>query len=243
MVADMIRFAAGDAFDVLVLASGDADHAPAVEAVRAMGKVVYLASWGDEALSPRLRRAAYGHVDLLRECPPEILGEKVLAALSGDEVVLDEQPAEIDPDIAAQVLAEIIRAVGYFEDHGGYLGRGYFIHRWRGLNVPSEVETREAILDYLVETTAIEEVQILGETAIKIRQDPTQTVEQTLSPQLRKTLELHANSDTIPLMTDLPPDPPNASTSKKKTKKSRKMKIHGNYDALMMFYDRFMFFF
>ncbi len=219
MVADMIRFAAGDAFDVLVLASGDADHAPAVEAVRAMGKVVYLASWGDEALSPRLRRAAYGHVDLLRECPPEILGEKVLAALSGDEVVLDEQPAEIDPDVAAQVLAEIIRAVGYFEDHGGYLGRGYFIHRWRGLNVPSEVETREAILDYLVETTAIEEVQILGETAIKIRQDPTQTVEQTLSPQLRKTLELHANNDTIPLMTDLIPDPPNASTRKKKTEK------------------------
>jgi len=171
MVADMIRLAAGDAFDVLVLASGDADHSPAVEAVRAMGKVVYLASWGDEALSPRLRRAAYGNIDLLHECPPDILGEQIRAALDGGGKALaaGEKRPEItlDPEIAERVLSEVTRAQIYFEEHGGYLGRGYFIHRWRGHEIPAEEELRELYLDQLVEEDKLEEVQILGETALK----------------------------------------------------------------------------
>ena len=46
MVADMLRFAAVDAFDVLVLMSGDADYAPAIEGVRAIGKQAFVATWG-----------------------------------------------------------------------------------------------------------------------------------------------------------------------------------------------------
>ena len=171
MVADMIRLAARDAFDTLVLASGDADHAPAVEAVREMGKVVYLASWGDEALSPRLRRAAFGHIDLLRECPAEILGDEIVARdAEGDE---DAQAAqapsvpEVSADMAERVLVEVARAQRYFEEHGDYLGRGYFIHRWRGRDIPSDVELREAVLDRLIELEKLEEVQILGETSLR----------------------------------------------------------------------------
>jgi hypothetical protein len=61
----MLRLAAVDAFDVLVLISGDTDHAPAVEGVRLLGKQVYVASWGGLGLSPRLRRAAFDHINLV----------------------------------------------------------------------------------------------------------------------------------------------------------------------------------
>ena len=64
MVADMLRPAAVDAFDVAVLISGDADHTPAVEGVRALGKQVYLASLGRLWSLPQLRRVAFDHIDL-----------------------------------------------------------------------------------------------------------------------------------------------------------------------------------
>lgn len=66
MVADILRLAAVNAFDVAVLVSGDADHAPAVEGVRALGKIIYVASWGLKGMSGRLRKAAFDHLDLLR---------------------------------------------------------------------------------------------------------------------------------------------------------------------------------
>lgn len=179
MVADMIRLAADDAFDVMVLCSGDADHAPAAEAIRSMGKVVYLASWGDEALSPRLRRAAFGHIDLLTECPEEILDDPLRAAarieVSGGDAESGSNE-EFDPELLHNAAQEVARAQQYFEEHGGFLGRGYFIHRWRGREIPGDADQRELILDHLVENTLVEEIQILGETALRIPQtgsDPT----------------------------------------------------------------------
>lgn len=65
MTADMLRLAAVGAFDMMVLVSGDTDHVPAVEGVRALGKVAYVASWGGNGLAPRLRRAAFDHIDLM----------------------------------------------------------------------------------------------------------------------------------------------------------------------------------
>lgn len=65
MVADMLRLAAVGAFDVLVLVSGDSDHAPAVEGVRMLGRQAYVSTWGRAGLSSRLRKAAFDHIDLL----------------------------------------------------------------------------------------------------------------------------------------------------------------------------------
>lgn len=64
IVADMLRLAAVDGFDILVLVSGDGDLAPAVENVRALGKKVYVATWGRDSLAPRLRQACFDHIDL-----------------------------------------------------------------------------------------------------------------------------------------------------------------------------------
>lgn len=64
MVAEMLRLAAVNAFDIMVLVSGDADHAPAVEGVRALGKQVWVATWAGHGLSDRLRKVAFDHIDL-----------------------------------------------------------------------------------------------------------------------------------------------------------------------------------
>jgi uncharacterized LabA/DUF88 family protein len=69
MVADMLRLAAVGAFDILVLVSGDADHAPAVEGVRAIGRQAYVSTWGRAGLSTRLRKTAFDHIDLLEGLP------------------------------------------------------------------------------------------------------------------------------------------------------------------------------
>ena len=216
MVADMIRLAADDAFDALILASGDADHAPAVEAVRAMGKVVYLASWGDEAMSPRLRRAAFGHIDLLNECPKEILGSRMKATIDGDEEALaavgESKEIEATPEDLEKVLGEVARAQSYFEEHGGYLGRGYFIHRWRGLDIPHELDVREVLLDHLVEANMVEEIQILGETALRTTEDSdaTRPLPETKvilqPPQRGASSGFGSSTDTIPYIPSLPPE-------------------------------------
>ena len=65
MVADMLRFASVAAVDTMVLVSGDADYAPAVEGVHALGKQAYVATWGGTGLSHRLRKISFDHIDML----------------------------------------------------------------------------------------------------------------------------------------------------------------------------------
>lgn len=69
LVADLVRLAAINAYDIAVLISGDSDFASALEAARALGKQTYVATWGKAGLSNRLRRAAYHHIDLLDGLP------------------------------------------------------------------------------------------------------------------------------------------------------------------------------
>src|SRR5204863_2622149 len=51
-------------FDAVVLISGDADFVPAVEAVNALGKQVWVATWSAEELSSDLRVRCFGHIHL-----------------------------------------------------------------------------------------------------------------------------------------------------------------------------------
>ena len=64
LVADLIQLAANDAFDAAVLVSGDEDFVPAVEAVNALGKQVWVATWSAEELSKDLRVRCFGEVHL-----------------------------------------------------------------------------------------------------------------------------------------------------------------------------------
>jgi hypothetical protein len=67
LVADLIHFANG-AYDGR-LVSGDDDFVPAVEAVNALGKQVWVATLSPDELSSDLRVRCFGHIDL-REVAP-----------------------------------------------------------------------------------------------------------------------------------------------------------------------------
>lgn len=154
MVADMLRLAAVGAFDIAVLISGDADLVPAVEGVRALGKQVFVASWGASGLSSRIRRAAFDHLDLSLG-----LGQ---FARSGDSYHSDEPPMNGEaaaaivesPEAATICLEEIKRAQTALP--GGYIGVHFFVTRWRSEKLNETPDIRRRLLDRLVEGGKIE---------------------------------------------------------------------------------------
>jgi uncharacterized LabA/DUF88 family protein len=122
MVADMLSLAAVGAFDIAVLVSGDADHAPAVEGVRQLGKKVLVATWAGYGLSPRIRRAAFHHIDLAR-------GLDVFGLGGGEPPSREAEPGDATTraaDAAATRVAAAAAATtgavgfdGYEEDETG----------------------------------------------------------------------------------------------------------------------------
>ncbi|HYE92728.1 MAG TPA: NYN domain-containing protein [Terriglobales bacterium] len=64
LVADLIHYAANGAYDAAVLVSGDDDFVPAVEAVNALGKQVWVATWSADELSTDLRVRCFGQLRL-----------------------------------------------------------------------------------------------------------------------------------------------------------------------------------
>jgi len=168
MVSDMLRFAAVGAFDTLVLLSGDADYAPAIEGVREIGKQAYVATWGGAGLSSRVRRAAFDHIDLLDglkqfgrpeegaahvgsnrpngicECPSTMRGYEQAAAS-----VREDEPAVVSDDERSRFLEEVRRAEEKFQ--GGYVGANYFVTRWTSDIIEEAPDSRRRTLDALVE--------------------------------------------------------------------------------------------
>jgi len=69
LVADIIQYAAIGAFDAAVLVSGDDDFVPAVEAVNALGKQVWVATWSADELSKDLRVRCFGQIHLSEGIP------------------------------------------------------------------------------------------------------------------------------------------------------------------------------
>ncbi len=154
MVADMLRYAAVNAFDACVLMSGDADYAPAVEGVRALGKQAYVASWGGAGVSQRIRRAAFDHVDLL-------FGLPTFERLGGADVD-DLAPREDLPPMAPEDGARLKRAfvdellVAEQKFDGGYVGLGYFVARWRSPALDPSADVRRRLLEELVQDGKVE---------------------------------------------------------------------------------------
>lgn len=139
MVADMLRMAAVDAFDALVLVSGDADHAPAVEGVRSLGKIVFVSTWGGHGLAPRIRNASFDHIDL-----------------AAGLLNFEDDPVLASPTIelrrasdAREVFLEQLR-LAELNFTGRYVGVKYFVTRWRGDDFTISEQERQQTLDGLI---------------------------------------------------------------------------------------------
>lgn len=129
LVASMIQLAAADAFDIGVLCSGDADHTPALVAMRNLGKPAWVGTFGGHGLSRRLRQEAYGHIDL--------------------SIILPSENVEYD------VVAAVSEAQEYF---GGerYVGLNMFVARWRSQHLPQIYDERQALVQEAIDTGAVE---------------------------------------------------------------------------------------
>ena len=171
MVADMLRLAAVGAFDILVLVSGDADHAPALEAIRGLGKQAYVATWGGGGLSGRLRNVAFDHIDLseglgifategrLTDIPPPPPGDRISRPPGTPlpyytEGRITEFPERNSLEVEDSFLQELRRAEAKFDE--GYVGVNYFLTRWQGDILEDSPEIRRRVLDRLVRTGRVE---------------------------------------------------------------------------------------
>lgn len=226
MVADMLRFAAVDAFDVLVLVSGDADHAPAVEGVRELGKKVYVASWGRVGMAHRLIRAAFDHVDL-RASLPGVLMNGASAGPIGD--VAARAPTPPAQGTAAQPIAaaerspattpsrssydreafldELVRAERQFSS--GYVGVNYFLRNWRSMRLDPDFDARKAVLESLLAIGSVEVYEAPdGSKALRVVERTPESDDDAVGSE---SADPHASSNGLPPEQARPLPPSDAS--------------------------------
>src|SRR5882672_10317381 len=160
LVADIIQYAAIGAFDAAVLVSGDDDFVPAVEAVNALGRQVWVATWSAEELSKDLRVRCFGQIHLsegvgafrverprtFERAPTRLAPSRVArqAALPASEVLLD------------RALQELQRA----EARLPHVSRGYFVMRWKSHQLPPVGAEREALVQQLIGAGLAEEFDV-----------------------------------------------------------------------------------
>ncbi|MCC6738227.1 MAG: NYN domain-containing protein [Planctomycetia bacterium] len=165
MVSDMLRLAAGNAFEIAVLMSGDADLVPAVEGVRSLGRKVLVATWGSSGLSARIRKVAFDHIDLtagLAEFGRQGFGYAATGAptfahgaTSGPPPAFPAPAAPVTPlsNDPAVYEAAMVDELGKAQAAmpGGYIGAHFFVTRWRSAKLPEIPDFRRRILDRLQE--------------------------------------------------------------------------------------------
>lgn len=165
LVADLIHYAANGAFDAAVLVSGDEDFVPAVEAVNALGKQVWVATWSAEELSKDLRVRCFGEIHLsdgiaefraerARIADRERLGGPVRpnARVLGDG--WSSRMARLAPEVLLErARMELQRA----EARLPHVSRGYFVTRWRSHQLPPAGHEREMLVQQLIDAGLAEE--------------------------------------------------------------------------------------
>lgn len=172
LVADLIHYAANGAYDAAVLVSGDDDFVPAVEAVNALGKQVWVATWSAEELSSDLRVRCFGQIRLSEgvaafrvERPRAVERERERPAPPRGP----RPPARPLPgDSLDRALSELQRA----EARLPHVSRGYFVMRWKSHALPPAGQEREALVQQLLESGLIEEFEVTdgeGRQVVAIR--------------------------------------------------------------------------
>jgi len=187
LVADLIHHAANDNFDAAVLVSGDDDFVPAVEAVNALGKQVWVATWSAEELSSDLRVRCFGHLQLsdgvaafrTDRLPRD--RERAGTAFRGDgrgpRPVSRLLPGAGGPARAtgAGWATPVERALGELqraEARLPHVSRGYFVMRWKSHLLPPAGHEREQLVQQMLEAGLIEEFEVTdgeGRSVIALR--------------------------------------------------------------------------
>lgn len=159
LVADLIVHGVRNTYDIAVVFSGDLDVAPGLDAVHALGKRVWIATFGHVGVSRALHRAAWAmlelrdHLDAFAYAMPQVSSSVVV----GD-------PTSSDAD----VLRELHRAQQHFTAGGGFVGTQYFLHRWRGVGIPEDPDLRRLALERLIQAGLVEMYDVQGRSALRV---------------------------------------------------------------------------
>lgn len=172
LVADIIHYAANDAYDAAVLVSGDDDFVPAVEAVNALGKQVWVATWSAEDLSKDLRVRCFGHLRLADG----------IAAFRADRAPVRQARAPRGPagaplpaaaaPVHASALDRALHELQRAEARLPHVSRGYFVMRWKSNLLPPAGPERELLVQQLVDAGMAEEFPVTdaeGRTVTALR--------------------------------------------------------------------------
>jgi NYN domain-containing protein len=177
LVADMCHYAAIGAFDAAVLVSGDDDFVPAVEAVNALGRQVWVATWSAEELSSDLRVRCFGHLHLSDgvsafRAERARHSDRPLGGMRADGRAFAVRPARAPSSFALErALAELQRA----EARLPHVSRGYFVTRWKSHQLPPAGQERELLIQQLLDAGMAEQFEIVdgdgrSVTAIRSRE-------------------------------------------------------------------------
>lgn len=171
VVSHMLQLAAVDAYDVVVLMSGDVDYTPALEAVRAMGKQAHVASWGGTGVGKRLRAMAFSHIDMLDGLDafehPTAQSEP-LSLLESNDASVDVAQFTGEQRLDA-FMSELMQAEKKFE--GGYVGMGYFLNNWRSIHLDDSPQARREVLNHLVVENLVDSYEVGdGKMALRLSQ-------------------------------------------------------------------------
>jgi len=188
LVADLIQLAANDAFDAAVLVSGDEDFVPAVEAVNALGKQVWVATWSADELSKDLRVRCFGEIHLsdgiavFRAERARGVDRERLPGLARTEGRAagwtGRAPGRPSTGLALERgLAELQRA----EARLPHVSRGYFVTRWRSHQLPPAGQEREALVQQMIEAGVCEEFEATDADGRSVRAIRSRAV--TTSPE------------------------------------------------------------
>jgi len=186
LVADLIHHAANDNFDAVVLISGDADFVPAVEAVNALGKQVWVATWSAEELSSDLRVRCFGHIHLSdgvaafrsdRLPRDRERGAGVRADGRGPRpvsrlVATDGAPSRVSGVNGATAVERALGELQRAEARLPHVSRGYFVMRWKSHLLPPAGHEREQLVQQMLEAGLVEEFEVTdgeGRVVIALR--------------------------------------------------------------------------
>jgi uncharacterized LabA/DUF88 family protein len=169
LVADLIQFAANGAYDAAVLVSGDDDFVPAVEAVNALGKQVWVATWSAEELSSDLRVRCFGHIHLsnglasfrVDRAPRDRERAPTLSRVDGRPArpFTRLAPAPVSAGVALERgVGELQRA----EARLPHVSRGYFVMRWKSHLLPPAGQERESLVQQMLDAGLVEEFEVTG---------------------------------------------------------------------------------
>ena len=173
LVAEKIQLAAVDGYDVAVLLSGDGDFVPAVQAVAALGKQVYLGVWPGQRVARELRAHSFGVLDLGQGVPEFSTGRRRPGSAApggnGGATTAEAEPAsqgwaadlapEQDRKDLDQLHQALLDEVRQAEAQLPYVSRWYFLNRWRGSAIPVDPGEREGLLVDLVSQGLVEEYE------------------------------------------------------------------------------------